>query len=307
VGYSLFGRLGRYTATPGRDPREDALTETLAATLEAVPDAARAVAEAWFGDAPAGDLVVKTQRRTEAGERIDLELLFGPVSSPNLLVWLEAKVGARPFREQAERYLRSLANQHTARFEFAWLLPVGVQPVDGTPEGAPVHTWQELAHVLLRWLESVDPAKRQQYGPVLVDQFLRHLEEQTLASTQPLDEQDALALNRYDLALARIEEVISQARAEISRRWGPVVSSERQRLPYFVDHWEPRTSGGRAWPWAEYYFEWNCLRHDARPYPKGEWIIGVGASFPLSNAPSPQQHAAWLAPLYDSRVKVPGC
>src|SRR5438874_148669 len=98
---TVFRRLQQFARTPGRDAREDRLTEALAATFEASPEAARFVVGEWFALAPAGELTVTTQRWARATERLDLELVFGALNHPEARVWLEAKVDATPYRQQA--------------------------------------------------------------------------------------------------------------------------------------------------------------------------------------------------------------
>src|SRR4051794_40956260 len=105
---TLFRRLRKYTPTVDRDAREDRLTEALAATFEAAPDAARALVTEWFDVRPEGPLTVATQKRVRPGERLDLELVFGPPNRRNLTVWLEAKVDAGAFAGQVARCLDAM-------------------------------------------------------------------------------------------------------------------------------------------------------------------------------------------------------
>ena len=59
---------------------------------------------------------------------------------------------------------------------------------------------------------------------------------------------NVLVLNRYDLALARIGEVIRQARTEIGNHWGrletphPKDSRSEPHSPDFYEHWPARTT-----------------------------------------------------------------
>lgn len=137
-------------------------------------------------------LTVRTQRWTTKGDRIDLELLFGPSSRPNVRVWIEAKVDAQPYRAQIERYLDALPPAPVDRF-VCWLLPVGTSVSGGTPSTAPVHTWAELATKLVRWQQDQIETT---YAAGVVTEFIRHLEECKLASIQPLDPTDAATMSR---------------------------------------------------------------------------------------------------------------
>jgi hypothetical protein len=283
---TLFKRLSRYLPGPGRDAVEDRLTEGLAATLEAAPEACRHLVQEWFGVTPDGSLSVTTQHRASPGERVDLQLAFGRVGGPALRVWVEAKVGATPYREQAERYLDLLEE----RSKFTWLLPVGVEVVGGSPARAPVHTWQELGTVLNDWLSGTAVDENGSYGFRLVEQFVRHLEEERLAAVNPFDEHDVSAINGYRIAVARIREVVRQANTIIEASRGPVYRKDSRGA---LDFWEhaPRGPG-----WIDTaYFELYGRRDDARDAPAGEWVFGVGVSWPRPLAPAERAAEEWFS------------
>jgi hypothetical protein len=175
----LFRRLRRYTATADRDSREDRLTEALAATFEAAPEAARALVDNWFGIRPDGPLVVTTQKRVRPGERLDLEVVFGSLNRRNLTVWLEAKVGAGAYREQVTRYQEAQASVQGER-RLCWLLPVERQVHGGSPEGVLERTWVDVAVALNRWLRRLHPSELPMYPAMIVREFVEHLEGRVL-------------------------------------------------------------------------------------------------------------------------------
>jgi hypothetical protein len=203
-----------------------------------------------------------------------------------LRVWVEAKVGATPFREQAERYLDLLEE----RSRFTWLLPVGREVVGGSPARAPVHTWQELGTVLNAWLSSRPMDEEGSYGFRLVEEFVRHLEEERLAAVNPVDEHDVSAINGYQVAVARIREIVRQANTAIEASRGQVYRRDSRGG---LDFWEHAPRGG-GWPDTA-YFELYGRRDDARDAPAGEWVFGVGVSWPRLKAPAEQGAEQWFA------------
>lgn len=265
------------------------MTEALAATLEAAPAAAAALVNSWFNIEVASDseLTVRTQRWTTQGDRVDLELLFGTPRRPMLRVWVEAKVDAVPDRSQIERYLDALPPRPIDR-RVCWLLPVGVSVRGGSLPAAPVHTWADLATVLFRWCRTQTDGT---YAGSLVSEFVRHLEENKLASIQPLDPGDASAMSRYRLTLARVAELVRLAGEHIASSRGEAL--ERGSWPTKADFWQilPR---GAAWP-EDARFDWYGRIDEAREEPQGDWVIGAGASWRPADEPDEALHRGWYA------------
>jgi hypothetical protein len=173
---TLFSRLGRYRPTALRIAREDRLTEALAATLEACPSVAMRLVSEWFGRAPSGALAVATQTWVGPTDRIDLELVFGPVKRPEFRVWFEAKVDAKPTSDQILRYRETLG-ELAGESRLLWLLPTGVRP--GAPlDGVEEKTWQQLASLVDSWLRELDKDEQDSYPAGLAREFVRHLEEE---------------------------------------------------------------------------------------------------------------------------------
>src|SRR4051794_15514715 len=103
---SLFGRLTRFAYNPRRDPREERLTEAFAEVLRSSRHAAVHLLrelELLDGD-PGGGFDVVTQRFTTGGDRVDIEVRFGPASRPRQVTWLELKWDAEPDPDQLRRY-----------------------------------------------------------------------------------------------------------------------------------------------------------------------------------------------------------
>ena len=311
---SLFERLRRYARTPGRDPQEDRLTEALAATLDAAPQAARFLASVWFGVELSAELTIRTQL-VKGGDRIDLELLFGPNARPERRIWIEAKVRSRAEREQGERYVGRLRDRGDP-WSFSWLTADPNWARAELPEGARAHTWQQLAVVLRDWLkESPEASIDTDYGPRLVAEFVHHLEEEELGYTEPFSEADADALRRYRHAVARIEEVEREALEMLEARWGKLLKEGSRGGP---DHWwafSKSPSAGPVSPWPNYsdewprehpYFELHLRRDDGRLQPRGEWVVGAGATFQNRWAPPNEEVEEWLGTLFQKDFEYGG-
>src|SRR3954449_6561865 len=144
---SMFDRLTRFPHTPGRDRKEERLTEAFAATLRAAPELARTVVTDLFElkRPPEGEATVTPQRRTGLGlQRVDIEIRFGPRPTPILRVWLELKWGAAPDGEQLAEYDQALQAQ-PGPFQLALITPAPVlAPPPGTPARVRCATWQDV-------------------------------------------------------------------------------------------------------------------------------------------------------------------
>jgi hypothetical protein len=303
---SLFQRLRRYARTPSRDPQEDRLTEALAVTLDAAPEAARYLASVWFDVELSEELTVRTQLY-EDGDRVDLELLFGAESHPERRIWIESKVGSTADSEQGERYIRRLLARGDP-WSFGWLTADPGWALADLPEGARAHTWQELAVTLRDWLGGPLRGKLPtDYGARLVEEFIRHLREEELGYTEAFGKADADALTRYRPAVARVHEVMRGAVAALETRWGePLGQGVRGCRP---DGWwvfSKSPSAGPVSPWPNYsdewprehpYFELHLRRDDGRLQPRGEWVVGAGATFQTRWAPSSEEVEEWLGTL----------
>lgn len=298
---SLFHRLQRYQRTPGRDAREDRLTEALAVTLEAAPEAARHLVNTHFGVLPATTAQVATQVR-RPGLRADLEVCFGRPLDPELVIWLEAKVDSRAYRAQGERYMQALELCPSGRWRFTWLIRGEREVEGGVPEHAECLTWQELGASLREWLNEQN-GSLDRHGPRLVSEFLDHLEmEEKLAFTERLDKNDAGALGAYEVARGRLDELLRQAKVLLEEQWGRLdpeggeswpVRRSSQLPDFYVVLGRGRRKAQSAWP-DSCYFEWHGRRDDARERPDGSWILGAGATFTFDVAPKEADFRDWF-------------
>lgn len=176
---SVFERLVRFRPSPGRTPREDPVTEVFAAVLERVPGLALCLAKQWvdtdqhraglaektsattggaFGALQTmhGDVIprVATQVHTLDGRRVrrvDLELRFAtdPVApSPDVLIRVEVKHGAKPQDEQLAAYVHSVPVSVQATAAVILLAPRQDLPGflrDQVPADVAQRTWQRTA------------------------------------------------------------------------------------------------------------------------------------------------------------------
>jgi hypothetical protein len=291
---TLFRRLRRYSPTPGRDAREDRLTEALAATFEAAPHAARHLVDEWFQIRAEGTLTVATQKRVRPGERLDIELVFGPLNRRNLTVWLEAKVGAIPYRDQVARYLDALQSV-SGEHRLSWLLPVDREVHGGTPDGVLERSWLDVAVALNRWLRQLDPGELPLYPAMIVREFVEHLEEEGLAVTQPLTSEDVAAVEGYQVAEKRINELLRLAGAMIHRQRPSPRGGARP--PAGLGFWE-HVEHDASWP-ADAFFEWRGTHDGLRDHPVGAFAIGAGVSWERGNEPSERDLAEWFQRRYD--------
>lgn len=299
---SLFQRLQRYQRTPGRNAVEDRLTEALAVTFDAAPEAARHVVAACFDDEdpPKGinaDVSTQVRRR---GLRVDLELEFRSPTRLELLVCFEAKVDSRAYREQGEKYMRELEQRASCGWRFAWLTRDPYVEC-GRPPVAKHFTWQGLGVSLREWLcKQSDP--RELHGPRLVSEFLDHLEkEQGLAFTQRLEQHDADVLGTYEVARGRLDELLLRTRDRLKDERGLLDRDDAESWPQRLTRGLPDfylllpPGGGSselAWP-KDSYFEWHGRWDDARERRDGSWIIGAGVTF-STDAPNEADYKEWF-------------
>ena len=298
---TLFSRLARYRPSELRNAREDRLTEALAATLEACPSLARRLVADWFGRSPSGALTVKTQMWAGPTERIDLELLFGPVNRPEFRAWFESKVDAKPEWDQMRKYQKA-ARKLGGEPGLSWLLRTGVRPEGEPVSGVGVKTWQDLATLVAGWLRDLDDASVNGYPAGLAREFVRHLEEKEgLAVTQPLNDDDVAALDGYNVALARLREILELARHTINDVRSPEDGTWSSRGVNFW-FWEVVSGGGTLDPKAQ--FQWHGDVDIHRADPAGKWVVGVGATWNRADAPSEMTHGEWFDNRYEQGFEL---
>lgn len=228
---TVFHRLRRYPRSLSRDAREDRLTEALAVTLNAAPDAAVFLVRTLFPTfpLPSKQPEVNTQVQVGNGNRIDLELAFGG-ERPELLVWFESKVDSPAYRSQGEDYMRRLAERGVP-WLFAWLTKPDAAIAGGVPNEARHVSWQGLAEALHQWLDERGAAGRETRASWFVQQFLEHLDkEEMLAQTEPFSIADAEALLRYRRAEAALIHIVGSTARRVWDTWGRFSPSDAARL-----------------------------------------------------------------------------
>jgi hypothetical protein len=136
---TLFGRIARHPRIPGRDSREDRLTEVFAAVLdhEVCTGLAQYVVRGWLKGAwqanklaPEGSHVlaslshgewscmVRTQVHTSVGDhirRLDLALRFSASDAEDIVIDVEIKHGTDPHTHQLQAYLDAQLERGTSR------------------------------------------------------------------------------------------------------------------------------------------------------------------------------------------------
>jgi hypothetical protein len=240
---SLVGRIARYGASGLRDPREDRLTEVVAAVFEADQCAglARHVALEWLGVAAADvnpsevhricrlsdrlntegewSCTASTQVRFSSADGVrqpDLELRFAHVSGLELLIWVEVKDGSPPHTRQLAAYAdeqRRRGREDALVVLVAPRLDYSTFAPDELPEAVPQLTWEQTAEAL-RAYTAADAVEA-----FLLDDLLTYLDEEGLVDPRQLTEQHVVALVHHRDALAALHRVCQIAADAAAQRW----------------------------------------------------------------------------------------
>jgi hypothetical protein len=304
---SLFARLTRYPSGGGRDQRENRLTAAFAAVLDKNPDIARALVVDWFGSAPDSEVSVAVQETVVSGI-IDAAIRFGDPGNPDLLVWIEAKHGARESGPtQFARYadeLRTVAKARETRLIV--IAPSSFRAPDSLARvrsaamhdgKTPLETWQDV-FVAIERIAVADPA-----GAYLRDEFVRYMKEEGLAeraiSTRDLDVlRQTYALVEANDAVAAVQE---RADERIRERWGPRLN---RSFAYDYDAYNRHTCApaGAQPPsaWADAELRWICESPDEDAAPSFYAGVWHGPTGPLSD-PANQ---GWIASLQAEGFRV---
>lgn len=295
---SLFGELTNHGYNPARDPAEERLTEAFAATLRSGENAVRHLLRALgVTDLPAADVEVTTQRYTSAGDRVDIEVRFGPVQRPALLVWLELKWDADPDDEQLRRYRAALDALGWEQTHLVFVGRSGVMPSKTSPG---IHeSWQHIALALLRWLQSTDNPDL--HESVMAREFIAYLEENNLAATEAFGIADALALSSITQAHARIKQVIERAASDVAAEFvtGTVKGYERAEWAHVrdpMDFWKnygPPAPNPSGWP-QSHWLEWHAREDHLRERPRSEAVFGAGVASEAADAFEDESYGDWL-------------
>lgn len=254
---TVFDRLRQYARSLSRDAREDRLTEALAVTLNAAPDAAAYLVRRLFQPEALPSVLPKANTQVQVGERkrVDLELTFGSARR-ELMVWFESKVDSPAYRSQGEEYMRRL-EEIGAPWEFAWLTRAEASVAGDVPEQAKHTNWQELAETLRDWLNGHAVEDLGTRGPWFVQQFLEHLEkEEMLAQTDPFSTDDAKALRHFRAAEKALDHLVEATAHKAWDVWGRHPADDVVRLQEAWDgddkEWKWKKVGERWLAWFKY-------------------------------------------------------
>jgi len=305
---SLFTRLAKFGFNPARDPKEERLTEAFAAALRATPEAARELVKthmAGGSSVPSGPLTVSTQRQTDDGDRIDIELRFGSLAEPQALIWIELKWDSPPRAEQLNRYQAAI-DRLGGDYRRAVCL-IARNP----PEWWHGVAWRDVGRTLNSW--------RQRAGnrnATLLSEFISYLEENRLTETQAFTLTDAIALNSYDRAVGRLRQVIDESDRQLMERmtprapdgrWGPKPNLDLHRI-YVMDagalsivspH-DPKEAAPRTplpgWDQHEgLFFEWHLRDDEERDdRARGEHVFGAGITCGAQDAFGGDEYGDWM-------------
>ena len=295
-GSSFFTRVTRYRVGAAMDPSENRLTESTAALLEAIPGLGRALTGWLIGRDPGSDPSIRTQRLSASGGFIDFELRFGPITRPDLLVWVEVKHWSVPTLGQLERYLSDIRSERAADHRLVLLIPDGVDAPEGIdPTQVDVVRWQAVHRDLRRWLHRW---KRdlQPEGAWLISQFLRFMEEEGVADPGALSSIDVVAAVGAPRAFSLLQRLREGADALIGTVW------EQAHLGggshgQFYRHNRPIGVSNEEWVarWPIGWFEWRLTTDVNLPDPTGGLVFGAGYTRNKRSLPSGEPAMAWIA------------
>lgn len=250
---AFLSRIARRPYRGARDEREDRLTEILAAVL-AQPACRRltlGLVRGWLAAAGeecegavallktlhGDDWDVRTATQVQivyAGRvrRPDLEIrLEGPGSE--VRIWIEAKIDAKPEREQVRDYVGALRDLRTPAIVLL-LAPrqayAGFRPEE-IPPGVPRLTWQQTG-ALLHAYEPPGAVER-----FLVDGLIEYLHEEGLMDPDRVTPEHLVALSHHAEASRAVERCCGVAAAVLSGHgWslqpGPAAPAQERTWTY---------------------------------------------------------------------------
>jgi hypothetical protein len=292
---SLFRRLSRYPRSPSVDPRENRLTETTAAVLERVDDAARHLVADVLGLAvedaerqaaapemgPAPNLgalraahaacveltgaraTVSTQVGTPDGRFVDMAVsLRGAdnlIGVPDVLVWFEVKYGADLHGDQADAYVQAITSFPAEHRVVLLLKPRGQELKGDLPPEVPVVAWQTMARTMREMLDLSDLPPVQAW---LLGEYVTYLDEEGLMDPHGLTAEHVAALAGLDDAMDALAGVCEHAHAAVSASWAkpddwktPRGASEEPE--YGPEFWASFAAQPRTSKWHEGWFDWG--------------------------------------------------
>jgi len=294
---SLLRRVTRYARGGNVDPRENRLTEILAAVVDEVDGLAAMLVGEWVGAEVEGSPAqVTTQLPTPRGFFVDLELRFGSFADPDWVIWVENKHGTDLGPGQAEKYVDELHARAPGRDRVVVIAPRAAMPE--VPQGVPAISWEEVAHSLDRFRRAPGRSDVERW---LLDEFMDYLEEEGLAPEEPLDAAAAFALAARAASERRILRVIEFADGYLADNWAPRTDGRKRALsilPFWAHY--PIDPGSESPPsaWEATWFEFT-LKDDGMKEDESRDAFVFAAGATLETAAnrrlSSPEYASWLA------------
>lgn len=241
---SMFRRVSQYGRSPDADPRENRLTEILAAVLDSphCDGLARHLAYEWLNGATQataqsalgrllGDprtpwhAAIRTQTSlfSDAGRRRpDLTMTFrqesGAGAGETCAAWVEVKHGTAPHSGQLKAYLQELRVRSGESGRVALLAPradlTGFEPSEIPDEIVQV-TWEDTGR-LLQNFETDGPI-----GRFLIAELNAYLDEEGLMDPSELTTEHLAALANYQDGRHALERVCELAATQVDKLWAP--------------------------------------------------------------------------------------
>lgn len=240
---ALLGRIARHGVSSAVDPREDRLTEVLAAVLgcRRCEGLARHLALGWLratdarlvnptlveraqsvlaDDARAWSCSVRTQVSliTAAGRRRpDLQLTFDELGDARrrVVIWVEVKHGTDLHSHQLHAYVENLRHAGGNAGAVVLVAPRESYPFDRDeiPAEVPQLTWEDTATILQAFM-TTDPV-----GVFLIAELLEYLKEEKLVDPGPLNAAHLTALRKYRAATRSLVRVCEIAADAVAKLW----------------------------------------------------------------------------------------
>jgi RecB family endonuclease NucS len=162
-------------------------------------------------------------------------------------VWLELKRSAEADAEQLRRYDTAM-RKLSRRGRLALVTLDGTHLVDGPPRARYI-SWQDVARTAAAW-QRADDADPSSHATRMTEEFLAYLEAHQLAQTGSFTMADAFALEHYEAAIGRLQQVISEAQRQLagalSALDGPDATGDPRTREHPMAFWRTYTIDARA-------------------------------------------------------------
>lgn len=207
---SFFSAVTRFLPTPGRDPREESLTEIFAEVLRRVPRAAHGLARECGLSGLAGDegVVVTTQRPAAGLERVDVEVRFGELTPSARRLWLELKWSADPSAEQHGRYESELRTYRNPEDRVVIIAPWALHAERlERLDRASWLTWTDVGLLFQSFRSDLEAGTIEAW---LAEEFLDYLEENDLSAHQGLELEHLAVISAFGDARERFVALVDR-------------------------------------------------------------------------------------------------